>query len=539
MAKSENHAAGASVTAKALGLLPSSVRRDFQELRDMQLCIPDGGQYVLTQAGRELAKKHLMLPQCEVRRTAHVDRADPREKTSTKVAIETERPVLTLHGKARRSEDNTTVLSPWLGYLSFRSWLSGLPPTTARTYGYWVARYLSFVRQQPGYENRTPDQLTDKQRLTKGDAAHMYDQWHDLVKPFIDSLGHLSKKTRRSAVRAIKSFYKESEAAFPSDVSIKIKGDPNRGKVKAKLNVERLRIVIAGGSPLEKSMFIIGFQAFLGREEFEHVNKNCAEQIRSQLERYHVGEPNFDPEQVPHDILVRLDLPGRKLDPEDEVPFYTFFFKDGVIALHEYLVHQRRKLVPGSAIWLNNWGNAISGQGYSDAFLARVRSMGWVPCAKGQGSGARYGYNVHEMRDVARGRVQRAHKLGFDMQVAKFCMGHVRQLDPNMYNKFYDTEPDYVVEQMKLVAPLLNILSISDPAAAIEQHGTVKKLEETVAEQRDQIAVLRRDLAETKKRQEALENELRMAKSRLDDFSQLVSGVFKSKEPALQTEKCP
>jgi hypothetical protein len=344
-----------------------------------------------------------------------------------------------------------------------------------------------------------------------------------LVKPFVRSIGDLTKRTRTNALNAIKSWYKDNEAAFPTAASIRIKGNPNLPKVKAILKVDKLRVIIGGGSPLEKSMFITGFQAFLGREEFEHVNNNCAGQIREQLEPYNLGEPGFDEDAIPADIVVRLDLPGRKLDPEDQLPFYSFFYKDSVIALHQCLVHKKRKLAAANAVWLNNLGNPVSGQGYSDAFRARVRSLGWIPDARGQGRRARYGYNVHEMRDVPRGRLQLAVKpLGFDEKVAEFCFGHVRKIDSNMYNKFYETEPDYVVGQARLVAPLLNILSVHDPAAAFEEQGRIKQLEVALNEQRERTEALG-------KAHEALKTELQKYKARLDGFVELARGLFDSK----------
>lgn len=77
--------------------------------------------------------------------------------------------------------------------------------------------------------------------------------------------------------------------------------------------------------------------------------------------------------------------------------------------------------------------------------------------------GRRTGVSPHEaFRDVVRSLLQTATKKGFDPLCAEFWMGH--RVDPYNYNKFSELEPEYVLENAKIAAEYLNILSGTTPA---------------------------------------------------------------------------
>jgi len=79
--------------------------------------------------------------------------------------------------------------------------------------------------------------------------------------------------------------------------------------------------------------------------------------------------------------------------------------------------------------------------------------------------------------------MQTAKKKGFDTLCGDFWMGH--QIDPYNYNKFSEKEPEYVLENAKIAAEYLNILSgkqESEKLASMakeneELRGRVSKLE--------------------------------------------------------------
>ena len=59
----------------------------------------------------------------------------------------------------------------------------------------------------------------------------------------------------------------------------------------------------------------------------------------------------------------------------------------------------------------------------------------------------RYGYNLHEFRDVAKTLLHlQGVEDGLDLNAIKFFMGHGLQIDPNKYDKFY-MDQEYMLDQ--------------------------------------------------------------------------------------------
>jgi hypothetical protein len=107
------------------------------------------------------------------------------------------------------------------------------------------------------------------------------------------------------------------------------------------------------------------------------------------------------------------------------------------------------------------------------AWLRLLRKAKLIP--KNQGSStARYGFNVHNTRDLAISLLNTVP--GLNPKCIEFWAGH--DIDPLGYNQFYSTMPDYVVKQYGLTEPYLNIISAPQMAEAEE----VKDLREQISE---------------------------------------------------------
>ena len=115
------------------------------------------------------------------------------------------------------------------------------------------------------------------------------------------------------------------------------------------------------------------------------------------------------------------------------------------------------------------------------------------PIGAGNGDkGFRTGVAVHDaFRDVVKSRLQTAKKKGFDMTCVDFWMGH--KIDPYNYNRFTENEPDYVLENVKIAAQYLNI--ITGPMNA-ENTEEMKKLGRENDQLRDQMAKVTQDMAQ-------------------------------------------
>jgi hypothetical protein len=89
-------------------------------------------------------------------------------------------------------------------------------------------------------------------------------------------------------------------------------------------------------------------------------------------------------------------------------------------------------------------------------WLHQARRIGLIPKKEGK-RGCKYGFNPHEMRDIAKSLLHTKAKAdGFDMDCCEFWLGHT--VDPLGYDKFYN-DAEYVRKHYLIAEKYLNILS--------------------------------------------------------------------------------
>jgi hypothetical protein len=102
----------------------------------------------------------------------------------------------------------------------------------------------------------------------------------------------------------------------------------------------------------------------------------------------------------------------------------------------------------------------------------------------GENSGVRYGFNIHEFRDVARSLWSES---GANTNVAEFCMGHT--VDPLGYDKIYTLSRDFAVKEFLKAQPYLSL--IETERITVEK---TKEIESQAAKQADAIKQLEQRL---------------------------------------------
>jgi hypothetical protein len=230
-------------------------------------------------------------------------------------------------------------------------------------------------------------------------------------------------------------------------------------------------------------MILVKWLALLDNTRLEYVGVNLAEQIVMQFK------------QKIHPI--RLDLPGRKTN---ENTFYTFIGKDAVDALVEYFEKERGWPRPGEPVWLSDEKKTVTRAAFKQTWMRLLRRIGLISKKRGN-IGSRYGYNPHEMRDLAKSFLHtHAKKDGFDMDCAEFWLGHV--VDPLGYDKFH-LDQEYVRKQYLIAEKYLNIIS-TPPGAMSEKEqekllGLINEMEQL---KRDLLQIREAQLKE--ERQHAL-----------------------------------
>lgn len=156
---------------------------------------------------------------------------------------------------------------------------------------------------------------------------------------------------------------------------------------------------------------------------------------------------------------VRIEVPGRKENENDaEGRFHTYIGKDAVDALVKYFEEERDWPRRGQPIWIQSNKTPLSKPSFETTWRRLFRRVGKIPKRLGP-LGSRYGYNPHEMRDVATSLLHTHAKAdGFDMDCMKVWCGQVGEIDPLKYDKFYK-DSNYTRKQYLIAERYLNILS--------------------------------------------------------------------------------
>jgi hypothetical protein len=261
----------------------------------------------------------------------------------------------------------------------------------------------------------------------------------DLLQDFILQR-KLRKKSNERVHAAVRSFFDHNRVPLPK---AKFRVPGFKPPVVPNLTLDNVRDIIKAANLRDRSVILVKWMGLLDNEGVTHVGQNLGDHIVAAMKQ--------------DATVIRLNLPGRKAQENDR-PFYTFIGKDAVDALAKYFEHQRGWPKKGEPVWIDKFKRPLSVQGFGELWLRLTRRVGLVPAKPGP-FGSRYGYNAHEMRDIARSLLHvRAKRDNFDQDVAEFMLGHTGRLDPMKYDKFY-MDQEYMLSQYKIAEPYLNIIS--------------------------------------------------------------------------------
>jgi site-specific recombinase XerD len=352
----------------------------------------------------------------------------------------------------------------WLGRLAARS-----RPPYRSIFGSFM-KWLRVSRDWSGFEENQFVEAIKGHALEPGELlawqrTHIgsYDLL-DVVERFV-SEGDYCLRTKKTQYTAIRSFFMHNRCALPDDPSFKVRSDKRSSP--SLLCYENVVDIAKAANLRDQSIVLVKWQSMQDNVRTVYIGTECAEQIVTQIRR------GIHP--------VRIDIPDRK---QNEQNYFTFIGKDAVDALTEYFEKERGWPKPGEPIWLTNRGEEISTTWFQENWMRLVERAGLL--RKKREMARRYGFNPHEMRDVAKSLLHtHALKDGFDLYCSEFWLGH--EIDKNRYDKFYN-DFEYVRSQYLIAEKYLNI--ISRPAVSEEQRH---QEQETVLKMRRELdAVIQR-----------------------------------------------
>lgn len=327
--------------------------------------------------------------------------------------------------------------------------------------------YLETYTDEEGdmpYVGHTPSQLIEIQesRTTKEQYIFL-----DIAAEWANKSGG-TFKTLKKKMSMVKSFFMHNRAPLPAG---KVNLRPTRAPVIGLLTRDHIKQVILSSNTRYKAIFMLMFQAALDLEMFQCWNEHLDSYRKLEVQL----EQGYD--------IVKIDLPGRKLNKNIK-PYYSFFFgPDAVKYVKEYLLVRPED---ARAVFVTQAGNPVHYSSLKWYWFRHLEKLGIVVRKKNNDVKNRYGYNLHEMRDVFKSLWSMTPAKAF---VGEYCLGH--SIDKLEYDKSFRNIQFYKGEYRKAL-PWLNLIS-EDPDMLPR-----KEVESVQSRQQLEINQLKHELLEQK-----------------------------------------
>ncbi len=324
-----------------------------------------------------------------------------------------------------------------------------------------MRKFLLWLWQKPEFAGWMPSQLLDYQEKASGRERVRLPK---LIVEFVQQRGG-TPSSMQSRLSNLRSFFLHNSVDTPN-VLTQLR--PTKDPVISTLTFEQVRDIILHADLRNTAIFLTMFQGMMDLERFSQFNRKYAVALAAHLREKSMDEP------------FRIDFPnGRK---GNRRPYYTFIYRDALEAWKKYFTTERGwPEKKDEALSLTDRGTPPDKPAIRAAFRTLAERLHYRPETE---KGKQSGVAPHEaFRDVVRTRLQVARRDKFDTLCAEFFMGH--SVDPYNYNKFTQNEPEYVLENAKIAAGYLNIISAS--VGEQENSKEVQSLREEVKQLKGQF----------------------------------------------------
>ena len=344
---------------------------------------------------------------------------------------------------------------------SINTWMLNLRENSRISYtDYFTAWYVWLQENSEKFGGMTPDDLIEYQVQTDGRTQY---EILDTIQRYVNGLNwrYNSKITVYSGLR---SFFMHNRAELPRDQSFRIQSD--RPPVLGNLTEDDVKMIVLSSNPTYRAIFLSMFQAGLDRESFDYWNRGGWPELWEQISE-------VPGSKVPSRFLVKINLPGRKHSRNRSL-FYSYIGQDAIQAILNYLPTRPNN---DEVIFLNQYEQPISKVALWNYWHRHLVRLGLIDLSKNEmGRGNRYGYNLHEMRDVRSGLWE---KSPAKVSVCEFTMGHV--VDPLGYREKSFRDESWVKREYLKALPYLNIISSYRAFGQVEEErvdGLESRIEE-------------------------------------------------------------
>jgi hypothetical protein len=339
-----------------------------------------------------------------------------------------------------------------------------LSSETRRGYRSDLGQFLDWLWGQAEWTGKTPSELLSFQDEAKGRARFVLP---DLMAEFIQAKGgtYSSMVTQLSHLR---TFFIANRVELPGIGKWQPK--PTREPAHSELTFDQVREIILHADLRDRAIYLSMLQGMMDLERFSKFNRKYAAALVK-----HIREGRFDEP-------FRIDfLSGRK---KNHRAYYTFLYRDALEAWRSYFEKERGWPREDEPIAITAAGRSPTKKTIRDNFIRSALRLRIRRPQKTKWAWS--GVAPHEaFRDVVRSRLQTARKKNYDTLCSEFWMGH--RIDPYNYNKFTEKEVDYVLENAKIAAEYLNIITGS---AGQENAKEMESLREEVKQLRGQFETI-------------------------------------------------
>ena len=327
-------------------------------------------------------------------------------------------------------------------------WLEGLSGDTSAALC-MVKQFEVYACREAGFKDL--DEMVEFQKQAQGDGRY---KLVDLAISHAKSRGGTHNTIRDRYLR-VRSFFLHNRAELPR---VPVNLMPTRDGSIGRWTVEVLRDVIKASKPRDQAIYLTLFQGLMDQKRFQDFN----------MQGYRLGD-HIRSKGV--DVPYRVDcLRGRKTNRRS---YNSWIGHDALVGWQLYFERGRDYPRKSESAALTFDEEPLSMNAFRWEHIERLRKMKIIE-PRSHDVGARYGYGLHELRDLSRSLLEKAKGERFNTNSAEYWMGHV--VDPLFYNKIWKLDSEYNLNQYRIAEKYLNILSGSSGTSELTPDQLVQLL---------------------------------------------------------------
>jgi hypothetical protein len=321
-----------------------------------------------------------------------------------------------------------------------KRWAEDLNPSTARTYVFYVMKYVEWVKGK-GLWKSAQEMLDDYAKLEpKAQFKHV-----DVLKEYVKSKG-TGTNDKKNTLFAVRNFYEYHRLALPRlsrNENARIlklsETDKRRAMELAPLKIEEVRELILNTQQPYRAALMVMFQGAMGLAEFFQFNQKVWRKIADKLK---------------DDGPIRVDLYRSKTSRQSVRKYYTFISEDAKTLIRQWMeIRPRAQATDDLFVTFNKNTKTwvpINANLIGNAITKTAKRTGLV---KGDRVG-RYHVHAHELRDLFKSLCTLS---GVNQVASEFFLGHT--VDKLGYDKSPEYDEEWFRNEYRKVEPLLNVIS--------------------------------------------------------------------------------